>query len=90
MDLSFIFRMDREDEKKFPKEFVRLLGQKNYLGIPLPKDVGRRGLNTVCAILAEEELGALAFPLGCTMGISTYGLWGLCGNLSCPLFKADE
>jgi alkylation response protein AidB-like acyl-CoA dehydrogenase len=62
LDLSFILRMDREDEKEFPKEFVRLLGQNNYLGIPLSKDVGGRGLNTVCAILGEEELGALAFP----------------------------
>jgi acyl-CoA dehydrogenase len=72
LDLSFILRMDKEDEKEFPKEFVRFLGQNNYLGIPLPKEVGGRGLNTVCAILAEEELGALAFPLGCAMGMSTY------------------
>ncbi len=72
LDLSFILRMDKEDEKEFPKDFVRTLGQNNYLGIPLPKDVGGRGLNTVCAILAEEELGALAFPLGCAMGMSTY------------------
>jgi acyl-CoA dehydrogenase len=72
LDLSFILRMDKEDEKEFPKDFVRALGQNNYLGIPLPKDVGGRGLNTVCAILAEEELGALAFPLGCAMGMSTY------------------
>jgi acyl-CoA dehydrogenase len=72
LDLSFILRMDKEDEMEFPKEFVRTLGQNNYLGIPLPKDVGGRGLNTVCAILAEEELGALAFPLGCAMGMSTY------------------
>ena len=62
LDLSFILRMDKEDEKEFPKDFVRALGQNNYLGIPLPKNVGGRGLNTVCAILAEEELGALAFP----------------------------
>jgi alkylation response protein AidB-like acyl-CoA dehydrogenase len=61
-----------EDEKEFPKDFVKALGQNNYLGIPLPKSVGGRGLNTVCAILAEEELGALAFPLGCAMGMSTY------------------
>jgi alkylation response protein AidB-like acyl-CoA dehydrogenase len=72
LDLSFILRMDKEDEKEFPKDFVRALGQNNYLGIPLPKDVGGRGLNTVSAILAEEELGALAFPLGCAMGMSTY------------------
>jgi hypothetical protein len=72
LDLSFILRMDKEDEKEFPKDSVRLLGQNNYLGIPLPEDVGGRGLNTVCAILAEEELGALAFPLGCAMGMSTY------------------
>jgi alkylation response protein AidB-like acyl-CoA dehydrogenase len=72
LDLSFILRMDKEDEKEFPKDFVRRLGQNNYLGIPLPKKVGGRGLNTVCAILAEEELGALAFPLGCAMGMSTY------------------
>lgn len=72
LDLSFILRMDKEDEKEFPKDFVRLLGQNNYLGISLPKKVGGRGLNTVCAILAEEELGALAFPLGCAMGMSTY------------------
>jgi alkylation response protein AidB-like acyl-CoA dehydrogenase len=72
LDLSFILRMDKEDEKEFPKEFVRQLGKNNYLGIPLPKEVGGRGLNTVCAILAEEELGALAFPLGCAMGMSTY------------------
>jgi len=72
LDLSFILRMDREDEKEFPKDFVKALGRNNYLGIPLPKEVGGRGLNTVCAILAEEELGALAFPLGCAMGMSTY------------------
>ena len=72
LDLSFILRMDKEDEMEFPKDFVRLLGQNSYLGIPLPEDVGGRGLNTVCAILAEEELGALAFPLGCAMGMSTY------------------
>ena len=72
LDLSFILRMDKEDEKEFPKDFVRALGQNNYLGIPLPKKVGGRGLSTVCAILAEEELGALAFPLGCAMGMSTY------------------
>jgi len=72
LDLSFILRMDKEDEKEFPKDFVRALGQNNYLGIPLPKEIGGRGLNTVCAILAEEELGALAFPLGCAMGMSTY------------------
>ena len=72
LDLSFILRMDKEDEKEFPKDFVRALGRNNYLGIPLPKEVGGRGLNTVCAILAEEELGALAFPLGCAMGMSTY------------------
>ena len=72
LDLSFILRMDKEDEKEFPKEFVRQLGKNNYLGIPLLKEVGGRGLNTVCAILAEEELGTLAFPLGCAMGMSTY------------------
>ncbi len=72
LDLSFILRMDKEEEKEFPKDFVRALGKNNYLGIPLPKEVGGRGLNTVCAILAEEELGALAFPLGCAMGMSTY------------------
>jgi len=72
LDLYFILRMDKEDEKEFPKDFVRALGRNNYLGIPLPKEVGGRGLNTVCAILAEEELGALAFPLGCAMGMSTY------------------
>jgi len=72
LDLSFILTMDKEDEKEFPKDFVRALGQNHYLGIPLPKKVGGRGLSTVCAILAEEELGALAFPLGCAMGMSTY------------------
>ncbi|MEW6376920.1 MAG: hypothetical protein AB1502_14150 [Thermodesulfobacteriota bacterium] len=35
LDLSFILRMDREDEKEFPKDFVKALGQSNYLGIPL-------------------------------------------------------
>jgi len=72
LDVSFILRMDKEEEKEFPAEFVRALGRNNYLGIPLPKKVGGRGLNAVCAILAEEELGALAFPLGCAMGMSTY------------------
>ena len=97
LDLSFILRMDKEDEKEFPKDFVRALGQNNYLGIPLPKKVGGRGLNTVCAILAEEELGALAFPLGCAMGMSTYlcraiykyGHPGLWEKYIIPTMKAD-
>lgn len=72
LDLSFILRMDKEEEKEFPGDFVRILARHNYLGVPLPEEVGGRGLNTVCAILAAEELGALAFPLGCAIGMSTY------------------
>jgi len=34
---------------------ARLLREKNYLGIPLSKEVGGRGLNSVCAVRAKER-----------------------------------
>jgi len=42
LDLSFILRMDKEDEKEFPKDFVRALGRITILAFLYRRTSGKR------------------------------------------------
>ncbi len=63
-------KMDRE-EIVFPKEFIKLAGRKNLLGLRFPKKYGGRGLSWVVESAAIEEVGVLGFTLSCLYSMSS-------------------
>ncbi|MEJ2012174.1 MAG: acyl-CoA/acyl-ACP dehydrogenase [Anaerolineales bacterium] len=56
--------LDR-DEIKYPRDFVRALGEANLLGLRFSPEWGGRGLPWTAEVVAEEEIGVLGTTLGC-------------------------
>jgi alkylation response protein AidB-like acyl-CoA dehydrogenase len=61
---EFVKAMDR-DEIKYPREYVQKLGERNLLGLRVPKQWGGRGLPWTAEVAVEEEIGVLGCALGC-------------------------
>jgi alkylation response protein AidB-like acyl-CoA dehydrogenase len=61
---DFVKAMDR-DEIKYPREYVQKLGERNLLGLRVPKQWGGRGLPWTAEVAVEEEIGVLGCALGC-------------------------
>lgn len=61
-------KMDR-DEIRYPRDYVKDLGNRNLLGLRFPKKYGGRGMSWTGEIAALEEIGVLgtasAAPLPC-------------------------
>jgi butyryl-CoA dehydrogenase len=45
-----------DESAAFPWESVKAMGERGYLGLPVPKELGGRGMDTVAYILLVEEL----------------------------------
>jgi alkylation response protein AidB-like acyl-CoA dehydrogenase len=54
-----------KDEVKYPRDYVRDLGEANLLGLRFDPEWGGRGLPWTAEVLAEEEIGVLGTTLGC-------------------------
>jgi hypothetical protein len=61
---DFVKAMDK-DEIKYPREYVQKLGERNLLGLRVPKQWGGRGLPWTAEVAVEEEIGVLGCALGC-------------------------
>jgi len=61
---DFIKAMDK-DEIKYPREYVEKLGERNLLGLRVPKKWGGRELPWTAEVAVEEEIGVLGCALGC-------------------------
>jgi alkylation response protein AidB-like acyl-CoA dehydrogenase len=61
-------KMDR-DEITYPREFVKALGNHNFLGPRFSKKYGGRGLTWTAEIAALEEIGVLGMALGCAFSM---------------------
>ncbi len=61
---DLIKEMDR-DEITYPREYVKKLGDRNLLGLRMPKKWGGRGLPWTAEVAVEEEVGVLGAALGC-------------------------
>jgi len=57
------------DRVKFPRDFVRGLGEANLLGPRFPKSEGGRGLPWAAEMAALEEVGVLGSALGCAFAM---------------------
>ncbi|MBE9572044.1 MAG: acyl-CoA/acyl-ACP dehydrogenase [Proteobacteria bacterium] len=61
-------KMDR-DEITYPREFVKALGDRNFLGLRFSKKYGGRGLTWTAEIAALEEIGVLGMALSCAFAM---------------------
>ena len=61
-------KMDR-DEITYPREFVKALGDRNFLGLRFSKEYGGRGLTWTAEIAALEEIGVLGMALSCAFAM---------------------
>jgi len=65
---DLIRKMDR-DEIRYPRDFVKALGDRNLLGLRFPVEFGGRGLSWTAEIAALEEIGVLGTALGCAFSM---------------------
>ena len=65
---SLLREMDK-DEIRYPRDFVKALGEHNLLGVRFPREYGGRGLGWTAEIAALEEIGVLGMALGCAFSM---------------------
>ena len=68
VDPELTKKMDR-DEIRYPREYVKDLGNRNLLGLRFPKKYGGRGVSWTGEIAALEEIGVLGTALGCAFAM---------------------
>ena len=61
-------QLDR-DEIRYPRDYVKKLGDRNLIGLRFPKKYGGRGLTWTAEIAALEEIGVLGTALGCAFAM---------------------
>jgi len=61
-------KLDR-DEIRYPREFVKSLGNRNLLGLRFQKKYGGRSQSWTGEIAALEEIGVLGTALGCAFAM---------------------
>jgi len=82
---SDLVRAMDADEVRYPREYVRALGQANLLGLRFPEEWGGRGLPWTSEIVAIQEIGALGAALGCL-----YSLPSIVGEAVCWFGNDDQ
>ncbi len=93
---DFLKAMDR-DEIKYPREYVKKLGERNLLGLRFPEKWGGRGLPWTTEVAVEEEIGVLGTALGCAYvmpsivgeAINTFGTDEQKEKYLVPLIKGE-
>ncbi len=89
-------KLDR-DEIRYPRDFVKALGDRNLLGLRFSKKYGGRGLKWTGEIAALEEIGVLGTALGCAFAmpsivgeaLSTFGTEEQKEKFLKPMLKGD-
>ncbi len=93
---DLIKAMDK-DEIKYPRDYVKKLGEKKLLGLRFPKKWGGRGLSWTGEVAVEEEIGVLGTALGCAYvmpsivgeAINTFGTKEQKEKYLIPLLKGE-
>ena len=80
---ELIKAMDK-DEIKYPREYVKKLGDRNLLGLRFPKKWGGRELGWTAEVAVEEEIGVLGAALALA-----YSMPSIVGE-AINIFGADE
>ena len=62
---------EHEQERRFPTEIVKRIGELGWLGIPIPEGEGGAGLDTLAYAIAVEEIGRVWGSLGLIVAAHT-------------------
>jgi butyryl-CoA dehydrogenase len=65
----YAFQWDRENQ--FPREVVKKMGQRGWMGIPYPKEYGGAGLDVISYAIAVEELSRVDGGTGVILSAHT-------------------
>lgn len=93
---DLVKKMDR-DEIRYPREYVKALGERNLLGLRFPVKYGGRGLSWAAEVAALEEIGVLGTALGCAFAmpsivgeaLNVFGSEELREKFLKPMLKGD-
>lgn len=70
--------IQRDEEAKFPFEFVKKMGELGFMGIMIPQGYGGAGLDTLAYVLALEEIAKIDASAAVIMSAhNSLVLWGL-------------
>lgn len=75
-------QIDRDIKAEFPADIVKKLGELGFMGMMVSPDWGGAGLDTVCYVLAMEEISKVDASVGVVMSVNNslvcFGLekWG--------------
>jgi butyryl-CoA dehydrogenase len=65
------FASDIDEKAEFPWETINKMAKLNLLGLPLPKELGGAGVDTISYILAVEEISKRCASTGVIMSVHT-------------------
>jgi butyryl-CoA dehydrogenase len=60
-----------DDNERFPKETVKMMGELGYMGIPVPEDMGGAGVDNLSYITCVEELSKVCASTGVILSAHT-------------------
>jgi butyryl-CoA dehydrogenase len=90
---------DIDEEERFPSESVEKLGRYGFLGIPIPKEYGGQGCDTLSYVMCVEELSKVCGTTGvivsahtslCCDPIKNYGTAEQKAKYLVPLAKGEK
>jgi len=68
----------RDEEAKFPFDFVKKMGELGFMGIMTPEEYGGAGMDTLAYVLALEEIAKIDASAAVIMSAhNSLVLWGL-------------
>ena len=59
-----------DEQEKFPADVVKKMGELGFMGMNVPEQYGGAGLDTVCYILAMEEISKACASCGVIMSVN--------------------
>jgi alkylation response protein AidB-like acyl-CoA dehydrogenase len=75
-------QIDRDIKAEFPYEIIKKLGELGFMGMMVPTEWGGAGMDTICYVLAMEEISKVDASVGVIMSVNNslvcFGLekWG--------------
>src|SRR2546426_2217100 len=59
--------MEIDEKEEFPADVVKQMGELGFLGLPYPEKYGGAGMDTLCYIIAVEEISRACASTGITL-----------------------
>ncbi len=93
------FAAEFDEQEKFPADVVKKMGELGFMGMNVPEQYGGAGLDTLCYILAMEEVSKACASCGVIMSVNnslvcwpleTYGTEDQLVRFLTPLAKGEK